>query len=227
MPAYDTGVSRPQAKASRTQEQRRTQTRRAILDATVECLLELGFASTTTLEVQRRAGLSRGALLHHFPSKAELLVAAVSHLVEMRGEEIKERAARLPAGGDHTGAAIDLLWESFSGPLFAVALELRGAARTDEELRAALAPAELEIRDRICAQSRCLFGRELAAKPGFEPALDMTLQLMIGTAMTDALHREPARTRALIDQWKLVFGSLADRLPAAPQPEKTITETKR
>jgi AcrR family transcriptional regulator len=205
------------ARVSRTQKERRTQTRRALLDATVECLLELGFASTTTLEVQRRAGLSRGALLHHFPSKAELLVAAVSHLVEMRGREIKERSARLPAGGARVDAVIDLLWESFSGPLFTVALELRAAARTDEELRRALAPAEIEIRDRICAQSRRLFGARIAGRPGFEPALDMTLQLMIGTATTASLHREPARARELIDQWKAAFPALLT-LPTTPAP---------
>src|SRR6187402_1697681 len=68
------------ARAPRTQQQRRDETRRALLDAAVESLIEVGFARTTTLEVQRRANVSRGALLHHFPSKAELLVAAVDHL---------------------------------------------------------------------------------------------------------------------------------------------------
>jgi len=70
----------------RTQQQRREETRRALLDAAVESLIEVGFARTTTLEVQRRADVSRGALLHHFPSKAELLVAAVDHLAEMRAK---------------------------------------------------------------------------------------------------------------------------------------------
>src|SRR3954471_1137149 len=97
------------ARGPRTQQQRREETRRALLDAAVESLIEVGFARTTTLEVQRRADVSRGALLHHFPSKAELLVAAVDHLAEMRAREMKAFASQLPpervtrSAGDATG----------------------------------------------------------------------------------------------------------------------------
>src|SRR3954471_19580098 len=87
-------------RAGRTQQQRRDETRKALLDATVESLIEVGFARTTTLEVQRRAEVSRGALLHHFPSKAELLVAAVDHLAEMRARELKLLAMQLPSERD-------------------------------------------------------------------------------------------------------------------------------
>lgn len=199
----------PEAKPNR-QDQRRERTRKVLLDATVESLSELGFSGTTTSEVQKRAGVSRGALLHHFPSKAELLVGAINHLIEMRGREIAERAAELPSTGDRIDGAMDLLWGSFSCSLFAVALELRNAARTDPELRAALMPAERIIRDRICAQSRKLFGPEISSRPGFEPALDMTLQLMIGTAMTAVLHDEPDAADELIDRWKAVFPKLLE-----------------
>jgi AcrR family transcriptional regulator len=74
------------ARTPRTQAQRRDEMRRVLLDAAVDSLVEHGFAGTTTLEVQRRAGVSRGALLHHFPSKAELLVATIGHLAEMRAQ---------------------------------------------------------------------------------------------------------------------------------------------
>src|SRR5438128_4428078 len=92
------------ARAPRTQQQRREETRRALLDAAVESLIEVGFARTTTLEVQRRANVSRGALLHHFPSKAELLVAAVDHLAEMRAREMKAFASQLPPERAEPGA---------------------------------------------------------------------------------------------------------------------------
>src|SRR5437773_8551518 len=87
------------ARVPRTQQQRRDETRRALLDAAVESLIEVGFSRTTTLEVQRRADVSRGALLHHFPSKAELLVAAVDHLAEMRARELKALSSQLPPEG--------------------------------------------------------------------------------------------------------------------------------
>lgn len=223
-------------RAPRTQQQRREETRRALLDAAVQSLIEVGFARTTTLEVQRRADVSRGALLHHFPSKAELLVAAVDHLAEMRAREMKAFASQLPPeradraeqperiervdrvapeagengepvpGGDpRTSAVLDLLWQCFSGTFFKVSMELRTAARTDPELRRVLTTAERSLRDRIVAQSRTLFGRAVAEHPGLERALDLTLQLMIGAAMTSVLHGQSSQLDDLIDDWKALF----------------------
>jgi len=199
------------ARVRRTQEERRESTRRVVLDATVQSLLELGYAKTTTLEVQRRAGLSRGALLHHFPSKAELMADAVRYLAVLRGKELHQLAVRLPDGVDRVDAGIDLLWESFTGPLFHVALELRGAARTDPELRDLLVDVERELRDNIVAQCRELFGDEIAGRDGFERAIDTSLQLMIGASMSAMLHREPERARELLKVWKSLFPRLLEK----------------
>jgi AcrR family transcriptional regulator len=202
-----------------------------LLDAAVESLVNVGFARTTTLEVQRRAGVSRGALLHHFPSKALLLTAAIDHLAEMRGRELKARAISLPSGGQRSDAVLDLLWECFGGALFQVAVELRAAARTDGELQQALIEAERLLRDRIVQQSRALFGPGLGEQPGFERAIDLTLQFMIGVAMTAMLHGEPPgspgepssaltaesypRIAELIADWKRLFPAVVAAAAAA------------
>jgi len=202
------------ARAPRTQQQRREETRRALLDAAVESLIEVGFARTTTLEVQRRANVSRGALLHHFPSKAELLVAAVDHLAEMRAREMKAFASQLPSASEadqapgadaRTDVVLGLLWQCFSGTFFKVSMELRTAARTDPELRRVLTVAERSLRERIVAQSRTLFGRAVAEHENLERALDLTLQLMIGAAMSSVLHGDTSRLDELIDDWKALF----------------------
>ncbi|MEO8703344.1 MAG: helix-turn-helix domain-containing protein [Kofleriaceae bacterium] len=216
-------------RAPRTQQQRRDETRRALLDAAVESLIQVGFARTTTLEVQRRADVSRGALLHHFPSKAELLVAAVDHLAEMRARELKLLSAQLPPGKsrERTDAVLGLLWQCFSGTFFQVAMELRTAARTDPELRPVLAAAELTLRERILAQARTLFGKDVAEHPGLERALDLTLQLMIGAAMSAVLHTSDKsgegqssvsarRLDVLIEDWKALFPAV---LAHAAKPE--------
>jgi AcrR family transcriptional regulator len=210
-------------RAPRTQQQRRDETRRALLDAVVESLIEVGFSRTTTLEVQRRADVSRGALLHHFPSKAELLVAAVDHLAEMRARELKLLAGQLPEGKSRNDAVIGLLWQCFSGAFFQVAMELRTAARTDPELRPVLAAAERSLRDRIFAQSRTLFGKDVAEHPGLDRALDLTLQLMIGAAMSAVLHRDDTRLDELIDDWKALFPTVLANAGAAMTKRPKVT----
>src|SRR5262245_54824879 len=213
------------ARVPRTQQQRRDETRRALLDAAVESLIEVGFARTTTLEVQRRANASRGALLHHFPSKTELLVAAVDHLAEMRARELKMLAAQLPESRARTDAVLDLLWQCFSGTFFQVAMELRTAARTDPELRPVLATAERVLRDGIVAQARTLFGREVSEHPGLERALDLTLQLMIGAAMTAVLHADK-RLDALIEDWKALFPTVLAQAGASTTKRKASKVTR-
>jgi AcrR family transcriptional regulator len=215
-------------RAPRTQQQRRDETRRALLDAAVESLIDVGFARTTTLEVQRRADVSRGALLHHFPSKAELLVAAVDHLAEMRAKELKVLSSQLPPSDrrERTDAVLGLLWQCFSGTFFQVAMELRTAARTDPELRPVLAVAEKSLRERILAQARTLFGRDVAEHPGLERALDLTLQLMIGAAMSAVLHTEDRRLDLLIDDWKALFPSVLAHAAAVAAKTKPTGRAK-
>jgi len=208
------------ARVPRTQQQRRDETRRALLDAAVESLIEVGFARTTTLEVQRRADVSRGALLHHFPSKATLLVAAIAHLADMRARELKQLAVGLPEGRARTDAVLSLLWQCFSGTFFQVAMELRTAARTDPELRPVLAGAEKVLRDGIIAQARTLFGKDVSEHPGLERALDMTLQLMIGSAMSAVLH-DDKRLDDLIDDWKALFPTVLAN--ASTKKRKQVT----
>jgi len=194
----------------RTQQQRSEATRGALLDAAIESLVELGFAKTTTLEVQKRAGVSRGALLYHFPSKAELLAATVAHLAELRGRQLKELAVGLPRGAERVDAVLDLLWESFSGPLFQIATELRFAARTDADLRPVLVEVERDLLERVEGQARRLFGSEVTAAAGYPAAFEMTLQLMIGAATTAMLHGEHPRIEALMNEWKTVFSMLLE-----------------
>jgi len=119
----------------RTQEERSATTRALLLDATIDCLAELGYAGTTTTEIADRAGVSRGAQLHHFPTKQELVGTAVGWILERRLDEFRRAWAALPADADRAAAAVDLLWQATSGNAFYAWLELLVAARTDPSLR--------------------------------------------------------------------------------------------
>lgn len=117
------------------QQQRSRSTRLRVLEATVACLVEHGWSGTTTTLVAERAGVSRGAQLHHYRTKSALVVAAVEHLADRRAAELRAEVAALSPGGDRVGRTVDLLASLFTGPLFAAALEVWVAARTDETLR--------------------------------------------------------------------------------------------
>ena len=179
----------------RTQAERRTATRSALVPATVDALVELGYARTTTQEVQARAGVSRGALTHHFTAKAELLVAAMDHLYEEFCESVRKAAAALP---DDPAARIqlgvELIWQRFHGPLFVASMELWTAARTDEELRAALLPHERRLGAQLRELSVEVFGERVARHPASEAVYQVLLTSMRGQAMTYALQPDAPRS---------------------------------
>ena len=122
----------------RTQAERRATTRAALLDATVSCLADLGYGGTTTTEIVKRAGVSRGAQVHHFPTKDVLVISAVEHLFDRRLEEYAKAFALVPDGQRDAATAIDLLWPMFDGPSFIAWLELVVAGRTNPALHAEL-----------------------------------------------------------------------------------------
>jgi len=124
-----------QARGPRTQAERRDETRRALLDATVETLCAVGYARTTTGEVARRAGVSRGAQLRYFPTKVDLVVAAVERAFALQERRFRERFDTLPAEQRTLARAVDELWAVFDSPVYAAILELIVAARTDPSLR--------------------------------------------------------------------------------------------
>ncbi len=126
----------------RTQEQRSSEMRVRLLDATIDCLVEFGYAGTTTPRVAERAGVTRGAQVHHFGSKNDLVVAAISHLAQRRTEAAIQELGRVRGGNDPIGVALDFMWELHQGPLFIAAMELWVAGRTDPVLAAALEKVE-------------------------------------------------------------------------------------
>ncbi|WP_205878637.1 TetR/AcrR family transcriptional regulator [Mycobacterium camsae] len=108
--------------------------RTRLLDATVECLVAHGYGGTSTHRVVELAGVTRGAQVHHFRSKEDLVVAAIEHLAEQRARDTIRELARVKATPDPVSAALDYIWESHQGPTFSATVELWVAARTDPVL---------------------------------------------------------------------------------------------
>ena len=115
-------LSRPRSAPRRTQSERSAETRGRLLDATIESLIEVGYAGTTIRHVTELAGVSQGAQSHHFPHRVDLVVSAFERLAEQRIERYRERARELPPDRPtRLRALLDLLWDDFSSAVFTVA----------------------------------------------------------------------------------------------------------
>ena len=168
-------------------------------------LVELGYARTTTQEVQRRAGVSRGALTHQFTSKADLMLAAVDHLYGEFSASIREAAADLPADpAARIRPGVELIWQRFHGPLFIAAMELWGAARTDPELRAALLPHERRLGVQLRELAMEVLGERVARHAQAEAVYQVLLTSMRGQALTYTLQPDAARTGPHLQQWMAI-----------------------
>ena len=181
-----------QGRTHRTQAERSEQTRAQLFEATIECLLELGYAGTSLNEICRRAGVSRGAQQHHFASKAELMAHALEYLVGKLSAEVLGSIRTLADQPDRIARGIDLLWRSFSGTLSTAAMELWVAARTDPELRDTLLPV-----DRALGRSTLETYREVAwpdmPVERMETLYWLTVNFTRGLAMDAMIGGDPAR----------------------------------
>ncbi|WP_232677331.1 TetR/AcrR family transcriptional regulator [Nocardioides sp. R-C-SC26] len=191
-----------------TQEERTRLMRARLLEATVELLVERGFAGTTTTLVSERAGVSRGAQLHHFPSKNALVLAAVGHLTEQRGRDLAAAAAELPSGPRRTRAVLEMLAAHFTSPVFTAALELWVAARTDAALLAAVAPLEQRVGREAHRLTVDVLGAD-ERRPGTRELVQATLDLVRGLGLASTISDDTRRRRRILDEWARV---LDDRL---------------
>jgi AcrR family transcriptional regulator len=181
------------------QEERSRAMRARLMDATIECLVERGFGGTSTTVISERAGVSRGAQLHHFPTKNALVVAAVEHLTEVRGDELARAAARVPAA-HRTRDVLRMLGDHFASPVFIAALELWVAARTDPALYEAVEPLERKVGRETHRMTVHLLGAD-ESRPGVRELVQATLDLVRGLGLAATISDDTRRRNRILDQW--------------------------
>jgi AcrR family transcriptional regulator len=179
----------------RTQQERRAQTQARLLEATMACLAEQGWAGTSTTEVARRAGVSRGAQQHHYPTKRELVAAALEDLIQRLRAGYEEAFAALPPPRRNVEGAIDLLWDTFRAAPALALMELAMAARTDASLRALSRDVNERIIEVILQTFHRLFPSALPDEAA--PAMVRAVYAaMIGLTLQDALDDDASGHQA-------------------------------
>jgi AcrR family transcriptional regulator len=202
--------STPRLGSLEPKQDRSRATRGRLLDAAVEELLEHGYQGLTTLAVAQRAGVSRGAAQGHFPQKTALVGEALRHLAEREVQAVRdvvETAAGDPR--ERAQAALDFLFEQFSGPLFVAVTELALASRGTPELQAVVEEEERAMSAHVAQIALELFGAERVETPGFTTRWTTALAAIRGVALLRLLRHSPQSTRRL---WTGTRGDLLDML---------------
>ena len=189
-------------------------TRSHLLEVTVECLAELGWSATTMSVVAQRAGVSRGAMQHHFPTREDLITAALEVMFDARMDQARKESTDLPVGAGRTEAIISRLVEYYTGNLFKAALQVWTAAASDPDLRARVLPLEERfgrIAHRMAVESLGVDDSD----PVTHRLVQATLDLARGLGLADVLTDDSRRRTEVVKQWAAQLDSTLVRVPVA------------
>lgn len=189
--------------------------RTRLLDATLELLATEGWADLSTNDVVRRARVSRGALAHHFATKAELMEAAASRLVERRTAEFEATFGSLDPAERTVEQALDLLWSFFQGPTFTALMELMVASRTNPDLQEVLADGPEQIVD-AAYEVFVEFFPAVAANEFARQGLRAAFAMMIGLGVEAMVDNDRRGHHAELLAWLKVMAHIV--IPEADVP---------
>ena len=175
-------------------------TRARLLEATIDCLAEQGWAATTVSVVAERAGVSRGATQHHFPTREDLITAALEYMFDVRMEEVRLEAAELPLGPGRTEAVVSRLVEYYSGTLFKAALQVWTADAADPELRDRILPLEEKVGRAAHRAAIENLGVD-DSDPTTHRLVQATLDLARGLGLADVLADDSRRRKEIVRHW--------------------------
>ncbi|MFB4304354.1 TetR/AcrR family transcriptional regulator [Actinomadura sp. NTSP31] len=202
----------------RTQEERRSRTQARLLEATMECLVDLGWSGTSTTEVARRAGVSRGAQQHHYPTKMVLVAAALEHLLAAQRLAYETAFAVLPKERRNVTGALDLLWEVFRGRPAKALMELAVAARTDEELRPLCADLNERVLQTIAETFEKLFPANTLPPDFTDTMLRGLFAMFVGLSIQNALDDDFRGHQAAVLRQVKDIAQLIVPEPGGPTP---------
>ncbi len=200
-----------------TKAERGAAMRARLLDATIDCLVELGWAGTSTTEVVRRAGVSRGAQVHHYPSKDDLVLAAIEHLLDRRNEEYRVAFDELPADRRTREEAFELLWSQCFGRSFDAWLELAVAARRSPTLHERFVEVERRFAESTIDRFQAMFPDEFGDRELATIAMRLTFSVLDGLAIGRIAGVPEAELANVRAAYNLLTGSFFHSEQGAPR----------
>ncbi|MEV0484243.1 TetR/AcrR family transcriptional regulator [Streptomyces sp. NPDC050508] len=191
----------PGAVDRRPKQDRSRATRQRLLEAAVSCLAEHGWAGSTVSVVAERAGVSRGAAQHHFPTREDLFTAAVEYVAEERSTALR---ALFPEGAADRRVVIEALVDLYTGPLFRAALHLWVAASNEAQLR----PRVTELEGKVGRETHRIAVELLDAdesQQGVRETVQGLLDMARGLGLANLLTDDRARRERVVAQWAMLL----------------------
>jgi AcrR family transcriptional regulator len=205
----------------RTNVERRATTQREVLQATIDCLHRLGYGATTTYVVAETAGLSRGTMLHHFPTKAALMVAATRYAWECEIADLQTAVAQFESGLPRMRALIDAHWDIVQRPEDIAVHEVRIGSRSDPEVATAVHPVMVAI-----SKEYARFVGGLIRQAGLEPTEELrglTVTWTMALPMMSFYRAADPNSRmieSLLATLKKLQEDLIERQQVRPKPSE-------
>lgn len=196
------------------QQDRSRATRMRVLEAAIECLSQLGWTATTVASVADRAGVSRGATQHHFPTREALFTAALDQMAEDRLAEVALRAGAVSTAANRTEAVLLMLANLHTGPAFRAALQVHAAAATDQSLRGQIMHVEARVGAEVHRVAVDLLGVDETVQ-GVRELVQGTLDMVRGLALADVLADDRRRRRRVVGAWAVALDAALAAAPAA------------
>lgn len=187
--------------------------RETLIESALDVIHDLGYRSATTIEFSRRAGVSRGALLHHFPTRSDIIIAAMEKLLREATLEIRRVADKVACGDVSLEEFVDFLWMIFSGRFFYISLEFINEARTDPDLRSRMIPVVQDFHTALDGIWSEFEKRDNDQPRSTDVALKLTVCLVRGMGVQTVLKDDPAYFKSLLEAWKTVLPQLVHGQP--------------
>lgn len=194
------------------QQERSRATHQRLLETTINCLAERGWSGTTVGVVAKQAGVSRGAIQHHFPTREDLITSALEFIFDQRMSEVRAAAADLPDGPARVEAVVVRLVDYFTGPLFKAALQVWTAAAADPVLKERVVPLELRFGRTVHQIAIELLGAD-DSDPNTHRLVQATLDMARGLGLADVLTDDSRRRAQIVAVWAHHLSTALARVP--------------
>ena len=210
------------SRSERQQQARSVVTYERLIGATLDVIHDVGYHAATTQEIAERAQVSRGALLYHFPARADIILAAMERLLDDGTADIRAVARRVQKGELSLEGFVGFLWELFSGRFFYLSLEMITEARNDAELRERMIPVVRRFHEALDATWVEFCNPEMRTAREARIILNLTVCLVRGMGVQTVLRQDPGYFTDMIEAWKallpqIVEGGVGDAMFRGPR----------